>query len=448
MNKSVCVLGGGPAGLSTTLALAKQGVDVCLLEASDYSQRRSGEHVAAQGRVLLDRLSLPHSLIDDNSVPCFSVQSCWGDEEMHSSESIFGVYGEGLLLSRPDFDRALAQLAHDRDVQVSLGARVHNINRCGDGWKINYRQGAQKKQVEARFVIDASGRNTRCASCVGARKVQYDRLIGISYCYRPAIQPMDKGTIRIEAAAHGWWYATLLRDNTLVLTYMTDVDCLKFLDPRKQQAYAVIEAEIHKKYGLGATDMIAPRYVASAKTQLLSKVAGDGWMAVGDAAWSADPLSSLGIVKALDSAQQAAQQTITYLSGSTPALESYVDNTRKTFLDYLSQRSKYYRMESRWENNLFWQRRHRPTWLELPIQIDPTDKIKLNDESGRFGEHLNLTPGIDLGVLLPIMRTSTAVADAAIRYRQKHVDGYEDKELIIAIQTILHPELLVSPWHN
>ena len=54
---------------------------------------------------------------------------------------------------------------------------------------------------------------------------------------------MDKGTIRIEAAAHGWWYATLLRDNTLVLTYMTDVDCLKFLDPRKQQAYAVIEAE-------------------------------------------------------------------------------------------------------------------------------------------------------------------------------------------------------------
>src|SRR5262245_20993718 len=73
---SVCVVGGGPAGMVLCLLLAKRGADVLVLEGNENFDREfRGEVLQPSTAQLLDQLGLleyvlaqPHSLIDSGKV--------------------------------------------------------------------------------------------------------------------------------------------------------------------------------------------------------------------------------------------------------------------------------------------------------------------------------------------------------------------------------------------
>ncbi len=89
----------------------------------------------------------------------------------------------------------------------------------------------------------------------------------------------------------------------------------------------------------------------------LERPAGDGWVAVGDAASTYDPLSAEGVSKALRSGMSASQTIHNYLRGNGEVLDEYVVGVAKEFEDYLAQRVRYYRREARWPASLFLSRR-------------------------------------------------------------------------------------------
>jgi flavin-dependent dehydrogenase len=97
--------------------------------------------------------------------------------------------------------------------------------------------------------------------------------------------------------------------------------------------------------------------VRNASTGLLEKIAGPGWLAVGDAASVYDPLSAAGIGKALHSGLEAASAIHRHLSGNNVCINEYAVTIREQFQKYLEQRNYYYHKERRWVQNLFWQRR-------------------------------------------------------------------------------------------
>jgi len=90
----------------------------------------------------------------------------------------------------------------------------------------------------------------------------------------------------------------------------------------------------------------------------LAPLAGENWLAVGDAAAAYDPLSSQGIYKALEYGLRAGDAIGDHRAGRNTALQDYVEGIRREFDDYLLIRSKYYGRERRWPNSIFWQRRH------------------------------------------------------------------------------------------
>jgi flavin-dependent dehydrogenase len=84
---------------------------------------------------------------------------------------------------------------------------------------------------------------------------------------------------------------------------------------------------------------------------------GDGWLAVGDAAFAFDPLSSQGILTSLYTGMKAGEALIEHLSGNSDALANYGYRLAMIYNAYLRNRSTYYRLEERWAERPFWRRR-------------------------------------------------------------------------------------------
>jgi flavin-dependent dehydrogenase len=98
--------------------------------------------------------------------------------------------------------------------------------------------------------------------------------------------------------------------------------------------------------------------MVSARSSRLNRAAGPGWVAVGDAAASHDPLSSQGIVTALEMGQWAGLALVRHLAGDRPSLAEYAAQVQDEYGRYLQRRSAYYAVEQRWPCSPFWQRRH------------------------------------------------------------------------------------------
>ena len=95
----------------------------------------------------------------------------------------------------------------------------------------------------------------------------------------------------------------------------------------------------------------------AADTARLDRFHGDGWIAAGDAAASFDPLSSQGIMSAMQAGQRAADAVLgrESFSGYTAMIEASVQR-------YLVQRAAVYAQERRWADAPFWRRRqHMPS---------------------------------------------------------------------------------------
>jgi flavin-dependent dehydrogenase len=97
---------------------------------------------------------------------------------------------------------------------------------------------------------------------------------------------------------------------------------------------------------------------ALAPSAILSRVAGERWLAVGDAASAYDPLVAQGIVKALCDGEAAADAIAEFLASADEApLLAYQDGVFARFTDYLRLRRHLYGLERRWPHAPFWRSR-------------------------------------------------------------------------------------------
>ncbi len=437
---AICIIGGGPAGLSTALTLRNYGFDVTLLEASTYDNYCAGEHLVAQGIHVLETLNLPNIVWENNSVKCYEIKSAWGESEFYSKDSIFNPYGEGVLLSRPAFDRDFAEFIKSKGVNLISNARVAHLQRQSGKWLIQYNYENKKRELITDFVIDASSRNTKFASVFGVKKIKYDNLIGITiFCSPIDIKQSIKGSMLIEAVEKGWWYSTVLKDDTLVATFMTDANIVKEIGSIEKALQYFVNSSNEIKRILSTYKKYNQIHAVSAKSQILSQIAGENWLAVGDSAWSADPLSSQGIFKAVTMGMKAAEAINELFSGNSLALKNYENYFRKEFHLYIKTRAKYYRMETRWCGENFWKRRQRLNWLEIPITIDPFQKINVtNVDFPNKREHLkSVAPSIDMTLLSSILESSTTAFDAISNYKRHSSHNSDDREIIIAVQELM-----------
>ena len=353
----VAIMGGGPAGSATAIALARAGRSVAVIERTRYDNVRIGETVPPKTRLLLSELGVLADFETAGHVAAPGVVSVWGDAEPYANDFIVNPYGNGWHLDRARFDRMLAAHAQDAGATVYEQAAVTACEPDHDGWRIGMQSTAGHATIACRFVVDATGRRASPLKRRAGRRHNHDRLVGIAAFSTKSTNP-DLRTL-IESTRDGWWYSTPLPDGGQVAVYMTDADTLK---PRRGDLAGFLRRQLRaaphtfeRCGGLAADARVMP---FAAMTYNYTHVHGDNWLLAGDAAATWDPLSGQGVCKALESGMQAARAIDHALGGDRSLLESYAQSTHAKFSAYLQSRAKYYGTEQRWPDAPFWHRRH------------------------------------------------------------------------------------------
>ena len=207
------------------------------------------------------------------------------------------------------------------------------------------------------------------ARLAGATKQSVDHLVGIVAYFQGLDSTSTVHTTFVEAEEHGWWYAALLPDGKAVVMFMTDATAIKSLGFNEwQRFYSRALSTRHVSSFIAAAEPIKQLYIHSANSQRIHPVMGDRWVAVGDAAASFDPLSSLGIGHALTSGIQGARISDARLAGDDELADAYPSDVARFWDEFLVRRTAIYQAEKRWQTAAFWRDRNAVSAGQCDIQ--------------------------------------------------------------------------------
>jgi flavin-dependent dehydrogenase len=375
----VIVVGGGPAGAAAAAAAWAEGLDVELLCGSPGRRPAPGESLPPGSDTVLHDIFGAWMLDPQQHQVSSGNRSAWSAAGVEATEFMHNAFGHGWHVRRPALDESLRDRLRTLGVRVRSGARVATQAWMGGHWRIGLHDRAGTA-IRARAIVDATGRGARIARSQGAHRRRLDRLVA-AYWLLDVTEAQDNDrTTLVEAVAHGWWYTTPVPGHSRVVAFLTDSD---LMPPRAARTghdwhHRVAQAP-HVRDQLAGSGCrlhgIPP--ILDASVAHLDHVSGRGWVAVGDAAVSFDPLSSQGILTSLVMGRGAGQALAAILTrGDHQPLIQWGTEYARLLQAHLRLQAAYYALERRWPNAPFWARRAaRPPTGETDRAATPTASI-------------------------------------------------------------------------
>ena len=356
----VVVAGGGPAGAAAAAAARAEGLEVELVCGSRGARPVPGESLPPGTDTVLERTFGAAALGNEQHRSSFGNRSAWGGPDLETTDFVHNPFGHGWHIDR----RALEQSLHDRlrtqGVRVRSDARVAGQTWTGGQWQITL-DGGQAADIRARALVDATGRAARIARSQGVRKRRLDRLVAAYWMLPAGSEAGIDSTTLVQAAADGWWYTTPVPGARRVVAFLTDADLLPRRAARSADDWQERIGRVgHVRDALAreGRQLDGDPVIVDAGVAYLEQPAGDGWVAAGDAAVSFDPLSSQGILTAVEMGAGAGRAIAAILTRADqePLVRWGAEYAR--LLDaHLRLRAYYYAQERRWPAAPFWLRR-------------------------------------------------------------------------------------------
>jgi flavin-dependent dehydrogenase len=343
------------------LAAGLAAGEIVLIEASRYQRARIGESIPPESRRLLGELGVLDAFLREGHEPNHGSASAWGSDALGYNDFVFHPDGHGWHLDRRRFDAWLLAELQARGVECKLGLRFLDVIEHGAA-KASLALGdarGERERVSARVVVDATGTRSHYARRMGARPRELDRLVSVSAYFRlPADAAFPARTL-LEAVEHGWWYSARLPGRRIAVALATSHALFK--QHRFDRPRAWLQALVGTRHIIGPLAACEPEpgslSVCTAPSFVLDRIAGDHWIAIGDAASAYDPISSQGIVKALGEGRSAGRRIVEFLGGHGDALAEHQHDVERRFDAYAQQRAYYYAQEQRWPDSPFWRER-------------------------------------------------------------------------------------------
>lgn len=312
----VVVIGGGPAGSTAATLLARRGYRVIALEKARHPRFHIGESLLPMNLPILERLGVLDKVRELGVFKPgadFEADNERGYNTYAFARAIGSSPPHAYQVWRQDFDRMLYEHARDCGADAREGHEVVRVDqldlrqtllevRCDDG---------QSYTIQARYVVDASGRDALLSSRKKLRRRNdQHQSAAIFGHYRGAARRAgeDAGNISIYSFAHGWMWMIPLPDGVMSVGAVCRPEYLKqrkggndefFVDTlkhspalwRRLDGAELIDNEVRVtgNYSYDATHM-----------------GGPGWILVGDAFAFLDPVFSSGVYLAMSGAEQAA----------------------------------------------------------------------------------------------------------------------------------------------
>ena len=360
------VIGGGPAGSAAAITLANSGHRVQLLEKHDTVSFKIGEMLPPTAGVILRDLGVWEDFVSSGEhLPCYGNLSAWGSEVLQETDFIFDPHGHGWHLDRPLFDRFLREQARRAGAGLLNISNILKMEFENSRWHLQIKTATgEREHIRCRWLIDASGRQRIVTRSLNIPYRVIDELVGYYMLFEQseAFSGIDNDSrTLVEACPNGWWYTSLLPQKKRLVVFMTDKDLSPF-NNRENKADRFMSLisestrirELIGRYSYRGEDGVRSIAAHSARSQ---KFCGDRWLAIGDAAFSCDPLSSQGILTALFTGMKAGEYLAKNLNGKSDAGDIFEDRLESVYAAYLQNLKSFYELEKRWAQNPFWKRR-------------------------------------------------------------------------------------------
>jgi flavin-dependent dehydrogenase len=357
----VAILGGGPAGCAAAIRLAQAGKSVGIFERSSNNKDRVGEVVPPEIHRYLHMLGLWEKFQRDQHLPLNGITSRWGSNVPTETDSIFNPVGHGWVLDREVFDRMLASSAIEVGALLYRGSRVFYCERKSKSWQIEAKSANGIQLVTAEWIINAAGRIASIKGIDCGRLMSHPLIAAARYLPSKEETPAAGCRLRIETTCDGWWYSVRLPRGRVVVAHLTDANCFVGKASQREMLWNARWRDTAMSLGLPSPGNLAPLRYCPASTSRARFIAGDSWIAIGDAAVGLDPLSGHGILQALRSALDAANAIAAPAFERANRIEKYVQEESRRFDEALQLANAYYRAERRWPSSEFWSRRFSST---------------------------------------------------------------------------------------
>jgi len=317
-NPDVVVIGGGPAGSTTSTLIAQRGYRVQLFERERFPRFHIGESLIPETYWVLKRLNMLPKMQKSPFIQKRSVQFVnangklsapfyFWDNKPHECSQTWQVV-------RSEFDEMMLTNAREHGVDVHEGVRVHDVLFEGDravGVTIKAEDGSFR-DVRAKVVVDASGQNGLLQNRFRLRV--WDPVLnkGAIWTYwEGAVRDTgrDEGATLVlqTASKNGWFWYIPLHRNIVSVGVVAPFDYLFKGRTNYAQTY---EEEVDRcqvvKERVAPAKRVTGYFATKDYSYRAKQVAGHGWVLVGDAFGFLDPLYSSGVLLALRSGEMAA----------------------------------------------------------------------------------------------------------------------------------------------
>lgn len=371
IDTEIVIIGGGIAGCIAAISLANT-YKITLIDKLETPLDRVGESLAPASQRIFKELQLFGNDTNKNHEKIYlknlGMQSYWGSDQVHFVDHLKNPDGFVRNLNRKAFEEKLRNETLKKDVNCLWGHKLYSSAYKNKEWEIitksNHTKDRKTHCIKAQFVIDASGRQAHFAKSIGINRLAFDNLIA---CWMTVPDHSDNKMSTIIADELGWWYSAVVPNNKRIISFQTDADIVD-KNIFKSLASFLHFAKQHSKIKNlipTTTEDIQFHGTVSANSTRLKQVAGEKWIALGDAAISFDPLSSQGMFNAMANAMQVQK-----LLKKLDVVKSRNSRDMKTFntlytnqIDsiwehYLKHKQLFYSAETRWKDAVFWNRRH------------------------------------------------------------------------------------------
>ncbi len=220
----VLVIGGGPGGATAGTLLAERGYDVVIAEKSHHPRFHIGESLLPANLPLLERLGVGEAVRDIGMMKWGAeFVSPWHEkprQEFQFAEAWNKDMPYAYQVRRAEFDAILFRNAKTKGAVTREGCRVQDVAFLeeGAGARVSARhEDGGVEDFEARFVIDASGRDTFLGTRfhMKRRNPRHNSAALFGH-FRGATRNDGRaeGNISIFWFEHGWFWFIPLADGT------------------------------------------------------------------------------------------------------------------------------------------------------------------------------------------------------------------------------------------